>query len=244
LTNLDPVAAERHLSSRRGFLTGSAALLAGAALVSVPGMAKAHTTSEATSDEDILNYALTLEHLEYAFYRQVLDRFGMKEFENARVFDGLGKYLRRRIYENFQRIREHEDTHVDTLISVIQGLPGGQPVPEAEYDFGVRSVADALRVAQLLENTGVKAYDGAIAHIETAELLTAGATIATVEARHASYLNLISRDVPFPGAFDEPVAPRQICQTVDEAFITSAPEPYGPYASLQAFCASLPNTTS
>jgi hypothetical protein len=65
-----------------------------------------------------------------------------------------------------------------------------------------------------------------------------------VEARHASYLNLISRDVPFPDAFDEPVAPRAICQTVDEAFITSAPTPYGPYASLEAFCASLPNTTS
>jgi hypothetical protein len=55
-----------------------------------------------------------------------------------------------------------------------------------------------VRTAQVLENPGVKAYDGAPAHIECAKLLTAGATIATVEACHASYLNLLNRDVPFP----------------------------------------------
>ena len=233
----------QNMSSRRRFLSGSAALLAGAALVALPGVAKAHDTDRAVSDVDILNYALTLERLEATFYRRVLNRFGMEEFENARVFRDLGAYLRRKTYENFQRISEHEDEHVRTLVSVIESL-GGQPVPKVEYDFGVKNVADAVRVGQLLENTGVQAYDGAIAHIESAGLLTAGATIATVEARHASYLNLISREVPFPASFDEPAPPRSVCQTVDEAFITSAPEPYGPYPSLQAFCASLPNTTS
>jgi hypothetical protein len=64
---------------------------------------------------------------------------------------------------------------------------------------------------------------------------------ATVEARHASYLNLINRAVPFPAAFDTPVAPRKICETVREAFITSAPKPYGPYRSLAALCDRLPN---
>ena len=234
---------EHNVSSRRRFLAGSAGLLAGAALMAVPGMAKAHDASGAPTDVDILNYALTLERLEATFYRRVLYRFNEKEFEGAEVFSRLGKYLRRRIYENFQRISEHEDEHVRTLISVIESL-NGDPVPAVQYDFGVESVADAVRVAQLLENTGVKAYDGAIAHIGAAGLLTASATIATVEARHASYLNLISRDVPFPDAFDEAVAPRAICEIVDEAFITSAPRPYGPYASLEAFCASLPNTTS
>jgi Ferritin-like domain len=76
-----------------------------------------------------------------------------------------------------------------------------------------------------LENTGVSAYDGAIAHISAAKLLTVGATIATVEARHASYLNLLNRDVPFPSAFDEPVAPRKICKAVqaeDGGFITDS----------------------
>ena len=61
-----------------------------------------------------------------------------------------------------------------------------------------------IKVAELLETTGVMAYDGAIHLICSPELRTAGATIATVEARHASYLNLLNGDVPFPLAFAAP----------------------------------------
>jgi len=233
--------------SRKRFLAGSAAALAGGALIVVPGVAVAHTTSEPPTDIDILNYALTLEHLEYAFYRDGLMKFGERELEGAKVFDGLGRYLRRRVRENLVRIREHEDTHVETLKGVIESL-GGKPVPEATYNFektAFTSVAKFVSVAQFLENTGVSAYDGAIAHIENAGLLTAGATIATVEARHAAYLNLLNRDVPFPKAFDEPAAPRAICEAVqaeNDGFIVSAPKPYGPYSSLDALCEKLPNT--
>ena len=244
--HLDNGGMEQVMPSRRKFLAGSAALLAGGALMAVPGVAKAHETNEGVSDVDILNYALTLEHLEYAFYRDGLKRFDEKDFRSSNLFRGSGNFLRKTVYENFRRIREHEDTHVDTLKSVIRSL-GGTPVPEATYNFrttAFTSVEKFVSVAQLLENTGVTAYDGAIAHIEAAALLTAGATIATVEARHASYLNLLNGDVPFPSAFDEAVAPRKICRTVDEAFITEAPRPYGPYASLGAFCESLPDTTS
>jgi hypothetical protein len=81
---------------------------------------------------------------------------------------------------------------------------GGKPAGESEYDFGVNSVADFIATAQVLEDTGVMAYDGAIAYIDKPGLQTAGATIATVEARHASYLRLLNGEVPFPKAFDEP----------------------------------------
>jgi len=237
--------------SRKKFLAGSAAALAGGALMAVPGMAMAHTTPEPPTDIDVLNYALTLEHLEYAFYRDGLEKFGKREFENAKVFDGLGRYLRRNAYENFQLIREHEDTHVDFLTTVIEDLGGrGAAVPEATYNFkktAFTSVAKFVSVAQFLENTGVSAYDGAIAHIEAAGLLTEGAKIATVEARHASYLNLLNRDVPFPDVFDEPAAPRAICQAVQAengGFIVSTPEPYGRYYTLDALCAKLPNSVT
>ena len=181
-----------------------------------------------------------LERLEATFYKRVLNKFGEREFENANVFDGLSPWVRSRIYDYFKRISNHEDTHVQTLVDVIKRL-GGRPVPASNYDFGITGVGSAVRTAKLLENTGVKAYDGAIAHLEAAQLLTAGATIATVEARHASYLNLINRSVPFSSAFDDAVAPRRICETVREAFITSSPRPYGPYSSLAAFCDRLPN---
>jgi hypothetical protein len=59
-------------------------------------------------------------------------------------------------------------------------------------------------VAALLENTGVTAYDGALSQITSASLKTAAATIATVEARHAAYVNLLSGASPFPSSFDTP----------------------------------------
>jgi hypothetical protein len=46
--------------------------------------------------------------------------------------------------------------------------------------------------------------------------------------------------VPFPDAFDNPVAPRTICEAVEAKFIVSAPKPYGPYRDLDALCAKLP----
>ena len=229
--------------SRRRLLVGSAALLAGGALVATPGLAKAHNPSSAT-DIDILNFALTLEHLEYAFYRDGLKTFSAADIKNSKFLRGDGKrFVRNSAYGYLQLIRDHEDTHVDTLTSVIQSL-NGTPVPEATYNFKTTAFTSPqkfLNVARLLENTGVTAYDGAIAHIEAANLLTAGATIATVEARHASYLNLITGEVPFPDAFDTPVAPRDVFDAAS-GFIASTPEPYGPYPSATAFRELLPTT--
>lgn len=240
----------RSLTSRRGFLTGSAAALAGGALMAVPGAAFAHNTPDPPTDIDILNYALTLEHLEATFYNQGLAKFDNNAF--TRYFKNNRPYRRQGIEElegeevrlEFAAIREHENAHVATLKDVIKSL-GGEPVPPCNYNFNstaFTSVGQFIAVARVLENTGVKAYDGAVAHIEAAPLLTAGATIATVEARHASYLNLINGFQPFPRAFDKPVAPRKICNTVDEGFIDSCPEPYGPYSDLDALCRKLPNT--
>ncbi len=243
--------------SRKKFLAGSAALLGGGALAAaMPSVAKAHSTPEPPTDIDILNFALTLEHLEAVFYTQGLRKFDRQDF---RFFFGPNRGLPPKagllevaglkVHDYFEIIRDHEQTHVDTLISVIKDL-GGEPVPEARYNFArtaFTSLKKFIAVAQLLENTGVTAYDGAVAHIEAAQLLTAGATIATVEARHASYLNLLNGDVPFPDTFDKPVAPRTICEAVQAengGFIVSTPKPYGPYASLDALCAKLPTTTT
>jgi hypothetical protein len=58
----------RSLTSRRGFLTGSAAALAGGALMALPGAAFANDKDDdggkknggGVTDVEILNYALTL----------------------------------------------------------------------------------------------------------------------------------------------------------------------------------------
>jgi rubrerythrin len=245
-----PSEAHQRLSSRRTFLSGSAKLLGGGALAlglgAAPAFAKGNKDDDednnkqggkrnngGVSDVDILNYALVLERLEYEFYRRHLQRFSENKIEGASIFDGFGNKVRNQIYENLVRIRDHEKTHVLTLISVIKSL-GGKPVGDSEYDFGVKSVADFVATAQVLEDTGVMAYDGAIAYIHRPGLQTASATIATVEARHASYLRLLNGEVPFPAPFDKPKAPQQVCEMVDPFIIKS------PF-NLKAFCESLPN---
>ncbi|MEO7678297.1 MAG: ferritin-like domain-containing protein [Verrucomicrobiota bacterium] len=176
---------------------------------------------DAITDIDILNYALTLEHLENAFYRDGLAMFTRGNFMSAKFLRGFGGKIVNSVYPYFQLIADHERVHVATLITVIQSL-GGTPVPELCYDFGYSNVDEFVKVAQLLENTGVMAYDGAIHLICNPDLQTAGATIATVEARHASYLNLLNGDVPFPGAFDTPKTMAEILAAAG-GFIVACP---------------------
>ena len=231
--------------SRRNFLSGSAAILAGGALLAAPGVARAHDTADPPTDVDMLNFALTLEHLEANFYRQGLEKFNARDIKQSKFLRGdAKKSIRRTSYRFLELIRDHEEEHVDTLTKVIQSI-GGQPVPEATYNFeetAFTSPAEFLEVARLLENTGVTAYNGAIAHIETAELLTGGAQIATVEARHASYLNLITGEVPFPNTFDPAEAPQAVFDAAAAFITTPLDQAYGPYPSLAAFRERLPAT--
>ena len=82
--------------------------------------------------------------------------------------------------------------------------------------------ARSWSVTTLLENTGVMAYDGAVRLIKNPAILTAAATIATVEARHAAYLRLVTGDIPFPAAFDTPRTMTEILAAAG-GFITSCP---------------------
>ena len=210
---LAEIAGERRRMSRRGMLTGSLKLAGGAAvalsLTTVPGAVSLRSlvaAQELATDIDVLNYALTLEHLEYAFYR---DGVGLFSFGN----DSRGQS----IDTNLAAIRDHEGAHVETLTSVITDL-GGEPVAEAAYDFG-DAYSDPMAfmmTAAALENTGVSAYDGAGQFITDPELLTAAGSIVAVEARHASYLNLLTGEIPFPAAFETPL-------TMDEVLEIAGP---------------------
>jgi rubrerythrin len=198
---LDAVAEERERKVSRRMLLGTGTKLAAggaAALVATasPAFARLLAAQEFTSDIDVLNYALTLEHLEYAFYRDGLAGFSAGNFE-AGVFD------------NLILVRDHEGAHVDALVSTINSL-GGTPVQEAVYDFGYANTAGFLSVAAALENTGVSAYDGAASSIENVDLLNAAGSIVAVEARHASYLNLLNGEDPFPSAFETPLSPQEV----------------------------------
>jgi rubrerythrin len=152
------------------------------------------------SDLDVLNYALTLEHLTYAYFRDGIGhlRFGA---------DSRGAS----IDDNLVIVRDQESDHVATLTQEIVKL-GGSPVAEATYDFGdaFDDPAKFIETAVALENTSVDAYDGAVQYLTDPDVLAIASSIAAVEARHASYLTLLNGQLPFPAAFETPLAPAAV----------------------------------
>lgn len=174
-------------------------------------MQSATPVSPFESEVDVLNYALTLEHLEATFYRKGMETFTEQDYLDIGLQASVREYV--------MLVEEHEAEHVEVLISVINQL-GGTPVEEATYDFGYKTLPEFLAVAQALENTGVAAYTGAAQYlIENDDLLTAALTIHGVEARHAAYFNLINAASPFPDAFDAAKTPDEIL-SIAGPFIT------------------------
>jgi rubrerythrin len=198
---LSEIRAERHRLSRRGLLTTSATLAGGAALATSlaagpsPVSIRHVAAVQVMTSMDVLNYALSLEHLAYAFYRDGADFYAFGD-------DGHGAS----IDDNLAAIRDHELAHVKALTRAITDL-GGEPVAEVPYNFGdaYNDPATFLATAMALENIGVSAYDGAGQYIDDPDLLTMTGSIVAVEARHASYLNLLNGHIPFPDAFEQPL---------------------------------------
>ena len=224
--------------SRRSMLRG--AVLAGAAM-SVATMLRVDLAAaqDALSTDDpigVLNYALTLEHLENAFYRDGLASFTLE------AFTGLG--FQPSVVDYVAKIGEDEAAHVATLTQVITDL-GGTPVTEGQYDFA-GAFADPtafLATAMALENTGVGAYTGAAQYlIDNDELLTAALTIHGVEARHAAYLNILNDENPFPEAFDAPLTQAEVLEAAGP-FIVGAGAA-APAATTEPAATTAPSATT
>ena len=210
---------EERLRSRRAFMGDAAKVGAGAVALSAAGAGTASALHEA-SDVDILNYALTLEHLEAAFYNEFLDNHTESEVENSE----LGKYfarptLRYSTYQQIQDTRDHEEAHVDALTQTISDL-GGTPVEAAEYEFPYDSMRSFAQVAYDLESTGVAAYAGAAPYIDNADIIPAALSIHSVEARHASYFAVLSLRRSAPNAFDPAKSSDQVLP-IAKQFIVS-----------------------
>jgi hypothetical protein len=144
---------------------------------------------EGGGDVDILNFALTLEYLEAAFYTQALKEVG-----------GLSGDVK----ELATTLKDNEDEHVDALTATIKDL-GGKPVKAPGVDFG-GAFADEkafLKTSQTFEDLGVSAYNGAAPDIQSKEVLAAAGGIVQVEARHAGAIRLLRGEKIAATAFDK-----------------------------------------
>jgi rubrerythrin len=177
---------------RKSVVMGGALAGGGALFSALTATAQA----QSRSDVAILNFALTLEYLEAEFYKEAV------------AMGALSGDTRR-----FARVvAAHETTHVRTLKSVL----GRRAVSKPRFNFR-GTTSDQRRfqaTAQTLEDTGVRAYLGQAASIDSDELLAAAGTILTVEARHAAWIRHIRGEAPAPLAFDRPATKRQILRAV------------------------------
>lgn len=154
-------------------------------------------------DIEILNYALTLEYLESAFYAEALKKAGLS---------GDLKQL-------VTTISTDEDAHVKALTQTIKDL-GGKPVKAPKVAFDYSDTKGFTTLAEAIENVGVSAYNGAAPMISSKEVLTAAGSIVQVEARHAAAIALQNGNEPAPEAFDPSMTQAEVLKAV-QPFLVS-----------------------
>ncbi|KAL3465064.1 ferritin-like domain-containing protein [Aspergillus heterothallicus] len=172
--------------------------------------------AEAT-DADILNYALTLEHLEAVFYEEGLKNYTHQVFINAGMKDPF--------YDNLKQVAMDEKAHEEFLTQALTAA-GANPVQRCEYSFPSTDAASFLALASVLEGVGTSAYLGAAASIMNKTYLTAAGSILTVEARHSAYLRAALGEAPAAQPFDNPLSLNEVF-TVASPFIVACPEGNG-----------------
>jgi len=195
LSNPELAEVEVHGMSRASFIL-KGALATGAvygATAVAPFVSNAFAAS-ATTDVDILNFALTLEYLETNFY-QVKGKSVHLSGEAKTLATSFG---------------DEEAQHVAALTKAIKSS-GGKPVAMPKFAFPVTNQASFLKLAYTLENVGVGAYNGAGPSLTSKALLAAAGSIVQVEARHAASIAVLTGSKITPnGAFDKPLTMKQV----------------------------------
>lgn len=202
VAGLDPDLAER-LTSRRGLFTSTAVKLG--ALASAP-LVLAFASQEVFGQDlpagivDVLKFALTLEHVEDAFYRSGLDAKGLIPAE---------------YFDVFNTISVHEAAHVAFLSNALGSQAFERPKLDltagGKYPDALTNFETYLTLSQTFEDLGVAAYKGQAANlIESDAILTAALQIHSVEARHAAEVRRIGGKPSWDSAFDEPMSKEDV----------------------------------
>jgi rubrerythrin len=189
---------------RKGAIAGAAAGL----------LALSATSADAATmgDIDILNYALTLEYLEAAFYKEALAKGALS--------GATKKYA--------TVVAADEAAHVKAL----KGALGSKAVKTPKFNFQGTTANQATfqKTAMVLEDTGVAAYKGQAPLIKATPILEAALSIHTVEARHASWIRDILGVSPAPVSFDQPLTMAQVLSAVGKTGFIVDPSTTGTMA--------------
>ena len=207
----DPVSRRRFLTLAGGSGAAAAFLVACGDDDDSMSSGTSDTTSDTTTDMDsdnplaqfgegdigIVNYALTLEYLEAAFYADVI-KSGLFRGQDLALIKEIGK---------------NEDEHVAALTAAVKQA-GAQPAPKPKTEFPLDSAESVLELAATVENLGAAAYLGQAAAIKDKAILASALAIHTVEGRHAAALNVLTGKPPTDTAFAEPADATTVLDSV------------------------------
>jgi Ferritin-like domain len=166
-----------------------------------------------TGDTGVLNYAYALEQLEAAFYTAVTGSFyaGATAAEQSILND----------------IRAHEVIHRDFLKAAL----GTAAIADLEVDFtsvDLTSRTEVLGAAQIFEDLGVAAYNGAGKLLATPSNLVTAGRIVSVEARHAAAIrdlvtanSFAGSDVVDANGLDRALTPTEVLTQADPYVTTT-----------------------
>ena len=159
------------------------------ALVAGGMLAPRKAFGDIRDDLELLRYALTLEYVESALYRDALKRT-----------PGLVGETRRMV----ELLRDNEIEHVDALRQTIADAGGrSQSRPRVDFGGALDTRGGFLKLANTLEDTGVSAYNGAAPAFENEDFVAAFASVAQIEARHAAVIRMLRGKPPAPLPLDK-----------------------------------------
>ncbi|KAH9912573.1 ferritin-like domain-containing protein [Fomitopsis serialis] len=210
-----------------------AALIAAAVVLGAP------TPGPAPTQTNVLQFALSLEYLESAFYSGALAQYDAQAFADA----GFPSWVRGR----FEQIAQHEQTHVSTL----QNALGDQAPQACQYSFGRLTDAESpytdprsfVSLSFAIEGVGAAAYLGASKFIDDKDTLGVAASILSIEERQVAWVSsAVLKQQPWDGPFETPLSPSGAYSLASQ-FITSCPSsnpplPVTPFPALSVSNAS------
>jgi hypothetical protein len=166
-----------------------AQLLRGATLGTIAAVLASERPAAArirSNDVAILNFALSLEYLQEAFYNEV-DRM---------------RVLRGELAEQARVVGGHERAHVKAFRATL----GSAAIARPRFDFGGATEQPAAfrKTAVAFEDLAVAAYKGQAPRLASRAYLVSALSIHTVEARHAAWIRRLAGFLPAASAFDEP----------------------------------------
>ncbi|SCU80201.1 LAFA_0B08086g1_1 [Lachancea sp. 'fantastica'] len=164
-------------------------------------------------DVDILQFALTLEHLENAFFKQALSNFTLDDFTAANFSSDF--------YTQLKYITHDEETHVLFLENALK-TAGVSPVAACSYSFPVTSPKEFVQLAAILDGVGISAYLGAAPMVTSKQYLTVAGSILATEALHQAASRNAVGEIPMANPFSTPMGANAVYSLASQ-FIVSCP---------------------